>query len=166
MSADEHDSNSTASSSLSHLSTGNNSEKTKSSVSRRPLIRSSTENSISCLVNVNNSAPFCSHLVPLTIHDKLNEETDEFAHVDEKTNSTLSSASFSSIEINDLDKMANKRDQAGFSEQNTPSSKKYVYSLDFLLSRAEADSSRTMPSNWKELSAMYPNICFSGKVPN
>lgn len=143
---------------------GNNSDKTKSLSSRRPLIRSSTENSISCLANVNNSAPFGSHLVPLTIHDKLDEENDEFAHIDEKTNSTLSSASFSSMEINDLDRMANKRDQAGSSQQNTPSSKKYVYSLDFLLSRAEADSSRTMPSNWKELSAMYPNICFSGKV--
>jgi hypothetical protein len=38
------------------------------------------------------------------------------------------------------------------------------YSVDFMLSRAEAVHSKKMPDSWKELNEKYPHICFYGKV--
>jgi hypothetical protein len=61
-------------------------------------------------------------------------------------------------------KIAKEKKKKEDLERRTSSSEKRVYSLDFLLARAEVESSKKLPLNWKELSAAYPNICFCGKV--
>lgn len=38
------------------------------------------------------------------------------------------------------------------------------YTVDFLLQRADTAISKKQPANWKELSEIYPMVCFSGKV--
>lgn len=134
-------------------------------------MRSSTENFISCLEKNEALTPFGSILVPLTIHDE--EENDEEignGYVNEKLtkkNLINSDQMLSSVGITDLDKIVRRRDRfepAGKLSQKTFSTRKQNYSLDFLLSRAEVDNSKKIPINWKELGALYPEICFSGKV--
>lgn len=135
---------------------------------RKPLMRSSTENFISSLARANLSAPFSSILVPLTIHDRLDEEDDHETTSNAKPSKTLANHTLSATASrNDLDIIAKRQDRLSStaSQQLKPvSSQKHVYSLDFLLSRAEVESAKKMPNNWRELSSLYPNICFSGKV--
>ena len=132
---------------------------------RRPLMRSSTENFISSLAN--SSAPFGSILAPLSIHDRLDEE-DELKYKEKATTTRNNIDTLIMSPKSDLDIIAKRRDRLANSQQGNgnkvSSSNKHVYSLDFLLSRAEVENSKTMPTNWRDLSFLYPNICFSGKV--
>lgn len=133
----------------------------KSATCRRPLARSSTENFISSLAQ--SSAPFGSILAPITVNDE-EEESEAFCENGRDGEQLATPAMLTT----DLDVVARNRDQEKheYSEKNVDdsASSKRVYSLDFLLSRADVQNSKTMPENWRQLSALYPNVCFSGKV--
>jgi hypothetical protein len=119
---------------------------------RRAITRSITDTQISKV-----STPFSSFPTPLSLNNSIKEEDNDF---DEdgghetmpqfKSKSSLS-ASKSSHQI-------------GTSSKVKPPPPRRIYTMDFLLKRADAPASKRLPSNWKELNQKYPFICFCGKV--
>ena len=130
-----------------------------SSSGRRPLVRSSTENFINSLERANSSTPFGSILAPLAPISKLDEEeqiTTATTTVEDKNDQKEVTVK------TDLDRVLEKKNTIKKRSKNEIG--KHLYSLDFLLSRANCESSKQMPLNWRELNELHPNVCFSGKV--
>ena len=143
-----------------------------SSSGRRPLVRSSTENFINSLERANSSTPFGSILAPLAPISKLDEE-EQVTEEPIKTVTTAVEHKNDQKEVTvktDLDRVQERKSEEQQEKKNATKKKgksekgRNLYSLDFLLSRANCESSKQMPSNWRQLNELYPNICFAGKV--
>jgi hypothetical protein len=148
---------------------------------RKPLTRSSTENFISSL-NETGSSPFGSFLQPLTTtttFKKPSREIREEEEDEEDEERDYENVAFErSRGVKNFDQSAARRVAAsrettspvvvvgnsGGGNRISNRNAKKVYNVEFLLARADVESSKKLPANWKELSALYPNICFCGKV--
>lgn len=141
-----------SSSTATNQSSSNSLTKDLSNKRKSTMTRSSTENVISSLQSKNSfTSPF-SVLLPQTLPLKEELISNKTMHPilesdkDDETDENLSQ----SVSI--------------VNEANKKPTKKYRYSLDFLLLRADMPDSKRLPNNWKELNEKYPLICFCGKV--
>lgn len=113
-------------------------------VSKKPLVRSLTENSILSLSNSNSNEKCLEKIIEndgdFSLNDRLNlngeEATTRTKTKEDPINQTRS--------------------------DNTKPKKRYT--LEFLLSRSDKPQSQQMPENWSELSEKYPTVCFNGKI--
>ena len=133
-------------------------------------MRSSTENFINSLERANSSTPFGSILAPLAPISKLDEEEQI---TDYPIATTVVEHKNDQKEVavkTDLDRLKEEKSEENQEKKNTIKKRskneigKHLYSLDFLLSRANCQSSKQMPSNWRQLNELHPNVCFAGKV--
>lgn len=133
-------------------SSSNSFTKDLSNKRKSTMTRSSTENVISSLQSKNSSTSPFSVLLPQTLPLKEDIISNKIMHPilesdrDDEADENLSQIA------------------SVVNEANKKPTKKYRYSLDFLLLRADMPDSKRLPNNWKELNEKYPLICFCGKV--
>jgi hypothetical protein len=124
------------------------------------LTRSKTENQISTIREKNVSNPFGSFLAPLSIKEVHDDDEDCDTMHKKADNQFSCSPLSSSSDSSSSSTIFNKKSTSS----GTSSRPKYVYTVDFLLKRAESNQAKKMPHNWLQLNQKFSDICFCGKV--